>query len=282
MQTIQRTFAELVQDLQSGDAHAFPELMPLLAPTVNAVVRRFWGSGRLGSSRDDLLQEAWTAVFQALGKYDTERYPHVAYAFFRGAIISRFLTLDQLSPMIGMKRPLKRFLGDVLSGRVDWTLTDTEVTELYPGVLDEDVAWARYSGMARWDVFSIDFFDGAFAYDRSHHNWPSKSIVVESAEDEVDERLDVLALLHRVVGEFSDLERDVFVLRFLEERSRTETSLDLGVSVCVLRRVERDILARCAGSPPRVPKVRRKKVQRGEVVELVDAVSVAPVDMTDD
>ena len=278
MQTRQRTFAELVQDLQSGDAHAFRALMPLLTPTVNAVVRRFWGSGRPGLSRDDLQQEAWTAVYQALGKYDTERFPELTHSFFRGAIISRLMTLDQLSPILGMKRPLRRFLGDVLSGRVDWTLTDTEVAEWYPGVLSEDVAWARYSGMERWDISSVDFLDTANLDDRSHNGWPSGSIV-ESAENEVDERLDALGLLNRIVAELSDFERDVFILRFIEERSRTETSIKLGQSMCVLSRVEREILARCAGTPPRAPKVRKKKV-RWEEVELVDAASLTSVDGT--
>jgi len=246
MRTKERTFAELVQEVQSGSQQAFSDLMPTLKPIVGVVVQRFWGSGRVGFSRDDFLQEAWMAVYQALDKYDTERYPDLVYSFFRRAIISRLLSLDQPSPMFGMKRRLKRFLRDVLSGRVDWSLTDAAVAESYPGIVSEDVAWARYSYMKRWDVSVVEWLSNSAGSSRSSAGWPPRSIVIESDEDETDERLDALEFLKSFVATLSDFEREVFVFRFMEGRTRVETSIKLVQSVCVLRRVERDILARCA------------------------------------
>lgn len=249
MHTLARTFGELVKDFQEGDQGAFPELMPLLSPVVNATVRRFYGAGRSGAAKEDFLQEAWMAVHHALGKYDLNRFPDLQRQFFRNAVVMRLEALNERNHILGMTRPLKRFLYEVLSDKVDWSLSDIDLAKSYPGVTTNEIASARDHGAEQWTVVGTNWL----------HNYPDEheaanasrlEVVVESPGDtDMDVRADVAKDFFRsFMDELDDLEQLVFELRFLKGLTRAETSVVLeDQTVWTLRRVERRLFAKCPG-----------------------------------
>ncbi|MDA8271053.1 MAG: hypothetical protein M0Z39_06570 [Actinomycetota bacterium] len=248
MHTLTRTFGELVKDFQEGDQGAFPELMPLLSPVVNATVRRFYGAGRSGAAKEDFLQEAWMAVHHALGKYDLHRFPDLQHQFFRNAVVMRLEALNEHNHILGMRRPIKRFLYEVLSDKVDWSLSDIDLAKSYPGVTTNEIASARDHGAAQWTVVVTDWL----------HNYPDQHeganasrlrAVVESPWDtDADVRAEAAKdFFKSFMDELTDLEQQVFELRFLKGSTRVETSVALNQTVWMLRRVERGLFAKCPG-----------------------------------
>ena len=247
MQTRSKLFADIVKDFQEGDKEAFSELMPLVAPMVNAIVRRFWGHGRSGIGKEDLLQEAWMSVYHALDKYDVAVYPEICHQFLRNAIVARLLDVDRHTHLLGVARPLKRFLSDVLADRVDWTLSNAKLAESYSGVALDDIAWARYDGGAeRWDVAVVDWLGGGTG-ERGSLRGIGQARAVESAMDTefIDDQ--VSEFLESFVGQMDEFERRVFELRFLKGFTRVEVSVAVERSLDALGRVERGIFAKCPG-----------------------------------
>lgn len=236
MKTRQRDFVSLVREVQSGNKEAFHELIPTLQPVVNSIVNHV-SSGRswLGLSREDLIQEAWIAVYQALRTYDTITYPEPVHTFFRNAIKSRLITVGDRAYGVTMRRQLKRFLHDVRSGKVDWNLKDEELAQSYPSVSTTDVAHARFYGYSSWDVMACDGLD---------YGDTVRASVTASADvvaDVVAERLDAIAILESFVKQLNEIEKKVLVLRFVQNKSRAAVSRELKYSVVKIQKIENEI-----------------------------------------
>ena len=229
-------FVILVKRVQSGDREAFSRLVPMLRPIVMRAVRRFLGAGRTTVSREDFIQEAWGAAYRAIFSYDTQKYPFLAPPYFYRAVMSRLDSVNNGTYMLAMPRPLKRFLKDVANGNVDWDATDAELQASYPLVEIGDIAEVRRRGPRHFDVA---LFGGGADEARNLHAHLHGG---QSLEDEVISRLEAQALLRDLIPELSDFEQRICMLRFVEERSRTEAARILGCSVSGLAKIEKAIL----------------------------------------
>lgn len=239
MDTGSSDFSRLIQKLQSGDQEAFTQLMPMLRPIVRGAVNHFVGAGRAAAPREDFMQEAWVAVYRALFNYDTERYPVLVRSYFRRAVISRLDSVNNATYMVGLPRPLKRFLRDAAIGNIDWTYSDTELQSIYPMVAISDIAKVRVRG--------TQVFDVALACDDYVHPSIHPGGGMRDVEDEVINRLETAAMCRALASSLTSFEYRVFVLRFVEDRTRTEAARELGCSVSGVAETEKAIIRKRAG-----------------------------------
>ena len=241
METEECEFVTLVEAVKAGDNTAFDQLMPILRPVVRSAVFRMFSGSWTGISQDDLTQEAWIACYRALFSYDTERYPTPVHSYFRSAIISRLISVIDDAYVLGIPRPLKRFIKDVRCGGVDWELNDEELKVLYPLVDVGAIARTRRYGAGMWNAHNGGYIE--FSTSQEPHG-----CAVESLDESVASRLDAEALVVALVSQLDEVERDVFRLRFLDERSRVAASRTLGCSVVRIAKIEASILAKRVGS----------------------------------
>lgn len=240
METEECEFVTLVEAVKAGDHKAFNQLIPMLKPVVGSAIRRLSGGGWTGISKDDVEQEAWIAVYRALFSYDTERYPTPVHSYFRGAIISRLISVIDETYVVRLRRPLKRFIQHARCGVVDWDLNDDELSILYPLVDVRDITRTRHHGASVWNVL---YGDDQYVFTQSQHH----SGTHEPLDESVANRLDAESLVAALISQLNELERDVFRLRFLEERSRAAVSRTLGWSVVRIAKIEASILAKRVG-----------------------------------
>ena len=88
-------------------------------------------------------------------------------------------------------------------------------------------------------------WDGArleFSPSQEHHGCAG-----ESLDESVATRLDAQALVVALMAQLDEVERDVFRLRFLEERSRAAVCRILGWSVVRIAKIEASIVAKRVG-----------------------------------
>jgi hypothetical protein len=176
-------------------------------------------------------------VCRALFSYDTQKYPLLVRPYFYQAAMSRLSSVNDATYMVGMPRALKRFLRDAANGIVDWEFTDAELQSSYPLVEIGDIAETRRHGPRHFDVLlSGEHADEA--RDLHAHRGGGQSL-----EDAAISRLEAQALLADLIPQLSDFECRVFVLRFVAERTRTETARLLGCSIAGLLWIEKSIRA---------------------------------------
>lgn len=240
METQEYEFVTIVEAVKAGDNTAFDQLVPILRPVVRSAVFRMFGGSWTGISQDDLTQEAWIACYQALFSYDTERYPTLVRSYFRSAIISRLISVIDDAYILGIPRPLKRFIKDVRCGVVEWELNDAGLKHLYPLVEVEDIKKTRCYGAAMWNAQG----GGCIEFPTSQENHRRTG---EALDETVATRLDAEALVITFMSQLDEVERDVFRLRFLEERSRAVVCRTLGWSVARMVQIEASILAKRVG-----------------------------------
>ncbi len=249
MQSQQCDFVSLMRSLQSGDATSFPALMKLLAPMVERTIAPFRRMERDGWLLDDLRQEAWTAVWLAVDKYDVERYPKLNRPFFSHAVFSRLTAQEEKSSAVRITRNLSRFLKNADLANVDFEKTDDEIAKAYPGVSAEDVAFARQEGRRHWTVRRIDMalFDPRLSGNRCTGQLACSSVDLEDPED-VDAKLDLMTFLKSFLAQLSESEQELFVLRFIRGVSRVESAIQLSCSAATLRRTETALLSKCGAA----------------------------------
>lgn len=240
-----RSFASLVEEVQSGNSQAFAELTPFLEPIVKKTVYQVFGTGLECIPQEDLIQEAWYATYRAVLKYDTRRYSQLVNAYFRSAILARVteFVADNVYAL-ALNRPLKRFLKDMADGKIDWAgSSDADVRESYPLVAVEDIARARWHGLDAYRVLTGE------TYWRSGS--PSVSDAAEAPrpwQDEIEDRLDAQELLRALMSQLDDMEFEVFALRFRDEMPRYKVVRQLGISMRRLESIERSILSKRVGN----------------------------------
>ncbi len=220
-----REAIDAIRSLQEGDQEAFAVLMRILHNIVHYSVFRF-ARGNLGH-RDDLLQEAWIAVYRAALSYDTAAYPDLRTSWFTTAITNHMVgTGLKTTIMLKPPRCVARFLHDVASGHVDWSQSDDEISRSYPRVKMDEIARARASADYRCTYTYSDFDD----------------VHQVAFEDWLTTELDIEQMLHEVKAQLNPRQYHIFELRFLKELSRPEVAQLLKMSITEVHRIERQVL----------------------------------------
>ena len=119
-------------------------------------------------------------------------------------------------------------------------MNDEELKRLYPLVDVEDIKKTRRYGASMWNARGGDCVE--FPPSREQHGR-----VGDSIDEAVATRLDAEALVITLMSQLDEVERDVFRLRFLEERSRAVVCHTLGWSVARMVKIEASILAKRVG-----------------------------------
>lgn len=241
MATKQRDFLSLLADVKAGETGAFNQLVPILEPIVTMAVKRFVGKGRSNYPLEDFMQEGWDAACRALYSYDAERYPVLVRSYFRNAVISRLITVNNSTYMLTLPRALKRFLRDVTLGKVDWSLSDDELHASYPMLEVGDIADVRNRNTEFFDVIlATKLFLDSLGDNTSH----SVMERVSPIEAQVDDQTTAQGLLYGLLGQLTEEEYQVFGLRFVQEQPRTSAAQELGCSVVKIAQIEKSILSK--------------------------------------
>ena len=247
METGQQEFAGLYARFKAGDSSAFEQFVPLLEPIVKSAVRKFLGRGRSNYPIEDFIQEGWDAVFIALCTYDVERYPTLVRSYFYNAIIARLVSVNNQIYMVTLPRALKRFMRDVNLGRVDWSLSDEALHVSYPLVnIDDITALRRQEDAGVYDVVLMegDLLDshGLPSAVRTTGHSRIERADISPTEERLVDRMAAQDVLFWFLGRLTEREYQVFVLRFVDEKSKTAIAKELGCSVATIDRIEKSIL----------------------------------------
>lgn len=245
MVTKQHDFVSLYSRLKAGDFSAREEFVPLLEPIVNSAVRKFVGRGRSNYPMEDFIQEGWDAVYVALGAYDIVRYPTLVRSYFYNAVITRLVSVNHQTYMLTFPRALKRFIRDINLGKIDWGLSDEALHECYPLVNIDDINSLR--GQDGTDIFDValiseDMLGGRTMGSTAQPYFDRADI--SPTEERLVNRMDAQDALFWFLSRLTEREYQVFVLRFVDEKSKTVIAKELGCSVATVDRLEKSMLSK--------------------------------------
>ena len=245
MVTKQHDFVSLYSRFKAGDFSAKEEFVPLLEPIVTSAVRKFVGRGRSNYPIEDFIQEGWDAVYLALGAYDIGRYPTLVRSYFYNAVITRLVAVNHQTYMLTFPRALKRFMRDINLGKVDWGLSDEALHDCYPLVNIDDInALRRQDGTDVFDValISEDMIDGRTMRNTAQPQF--SRVDISPTEERSVNRMDAQDALFWFLSQLTEREYQVFVHRFVDEKSKTAVAKELGCSVATVARLEKSLLSK--------------------------------------
>lgn len=245
----EQTFVAIYQRFKASDPSARDEIVPLFEPIVNSAVRKFVGRGRRNYPMDDFIQEGWSAVFLALSTYDIERFPTLVRSYFYNAVIVRLQTVNYQTHMVKFPRPLERFMRDVNLGKVNWALSDEVLQTYYPLINLDDIRALRLQQDT--SVFDVVLTGGDLLDGRALRSarQAGKCFGDGSGETLLPEERTINRMVARDVlfwflSQLTEREYQIFVLRFVDEKSKTAIAKELGCSVATVDRIEKSLLSK--------------------------------------
>ena len=128
---------------------------------------------------------------------------------------------------------------DVNIGKVDWALSDNELKHFYPAVPIEDIRSLRRQGDTA--VFDVVLADSQVL---DIHVLRSAVTASRAVEERSVNRIVAQDLLFWFLGQLTEREYQVFVLRFVDEKSKTASAKELGCSVATVDRIEKSLLSK--------------------------------------
>lgn len=233
----------LIEKSHHGDKRAREQLVEENMGLVWSIVRRFAGRG---TDSEDLFQIGAMGLIKAIDKFDTSfevKFSTYAVPMITGEI-KRFLRDDG---MVKVSRTLKencwkiRRVSEEFRQQKGREPTLEELSTL-TGFLREDIAQALEASV---EVDSI--------YRTIHQNDGSEICLLDRIEsqnqensrqgaDSEKEQLLNKVVLEQLLLELPDMERQLIIMRYLQDRTQTDVASALGISQVQVSRMEKKIL----------------------------------------
>lgn len=256
---------ELIRRSQQGDKEAREQVILENVGLVWSIVRRF--SGR-GCEMEDLFQIGSIGLMKAIDKFDLSydvKFSTYAVPMISGEI-KRFLRDDG---MVKVSRTLKengwkvKQAADALSQELGREATLPEIAER-SGLAPEDIVMALEANIEVESIYrSVYQSDGSEIYlvDQVVGNAGTATgrcisgadggsglgtarNLAGACEDFEKEKVLNHMLLTQLLGELSEKERELILLRYFQDKTQVEVAKRLGISQVQVSRLEKKILVR--------------------------------------
>ncbi len=228
---------ELLRLAQEGDKEARDRLVQDNIGLVWSIVKRF---GNRGYELEDLFQIGCIGLIKAVDKFDNSfdvRFSTYAVPLIMGEI-KRFMRDDG---MVKISRTVKENGWKIskaiqkLSQRFGREPTMEEIAE-ETMMEKEDIVLALE---ANGEVESI--------YKSVYQNDGSEVYLIDQISDSESESGSVETMinnmvLEQMISELSEIERNIIIMRYFQERTQTEIAKKLGISQVQVSRLEKKIL----------------------------------------
>ncbi len=227
----------LIEQAHNGDNKAREVLVEENLGLVHHIVRRFKGRGY---DLEDLFQVGSIGLMKAIDHFDTSyevRFSTYAVPMIVGEV-RRFLRDDG---MIKVSRSLKENAYRIakatneLCRNLGRMPTFQEIV-LETGLEEEDIIMSMEANL---EVESI--------YKTVYQSDGNDILLLDTIEDEGEKNQEVLLnrmLLHQLLGELSEQERNLIEMRYFGEKTQTQVADILGVTQVQVSRMEKKILLR--------------------------------------
>jgi len=155
---------ELLDKCREGGAEALTELLVVLTPLVRFVAREF--SGVTGIDPEDLLQEGYISIIDALGRYDSKRRKFSSYCFscIRNRMIS---SLRKNRPRLSLVP---------ITQEIEMSLSSEESVDPFPDL--DDIEQDLFQNLSFLEVSVLDAFleTGSISGASGLLRWPRKKV----------------------------------------------------------------------------------------------------------
>ena len=227
----------LIHLVQNGDEKAKEILIESNLGLVRSVVSKFLN---IGYERDDLFQLGSIGLIKAIYKFDPKfnvKFSTYAVPMILGEI-KRYLRDDG---MIKVSRSLKQIAikakmqTEILTKKLGREPTIEELSKEV-GVDKEDLVMALESN------FSVEYLHGVI-----HEEEGSPICLIDKislkGENEEEKVIDNL-LLKEVLGKLDKRERQIIMLRYVEDKTQSEIGEMLNISQVQVSRIEKKVLSK--------------------------------------
>lgn len=225
---------ELLAKTKDGDREARNTLIEDNLRLVHHVVKRFVGRG---VELQDLFQIGTIGLIKAVDHFDLDRevqFSTYAVPMILGEI-KRFLRDDG---MVKVSRSLKENAYKIKKEQEEFAKIygrEPLITELSSrlNMTPEDIVEALESGM---EVESLQR--------EIYRNDGSHTTLAEQVQDTRNEKEELLnhMVLNQLMNELEEREREIIILRYMENKTQTEVAMRLGTSQVQISRYEKKIL----------------------------------------